>query len=104
MPEASEQRSYIRLKNGCELSYKYLDSEKIYHGVCTSISAAGIFFTTDHTIESGKALEIHFTAKSLFTRAMTAFIEVVRSTPLKKQLLKKQLIEIDGTIKSIKAN
>ena len=104
MPETTKQSSYIRLKKGCELTYTYLDSEKTYHGLCTSISGSGIFFTTDQTIETGKALEIHFTAKSLFDRAMTAFIEVVRATPLKKQLFKNQLIEINGTIKSIKAN
>ena len=99
MPETTEQRNYIRLENGCALTYKSIDSGTTSTGLCTSISGSGIFFTTDQAIDTGKALEIHFTAQSLFSRAMTAFIDVVRSTRLDKQLF-----EIDGNIKSIKTN
>ncbi len=93
------KHNYIRLKNSYDLTYKFLDSEQAHNGLCTSLSGSGIFFTCNQSIDTGKALEIHLPAQSVAMPAMTAFIEVVRSTPLDKQLF-----EIDGTIKSIKAN
>ncbi len=99
MPDIIEQHNYIRLEHGYDLSYKFLDSEQSHNGQCTSLSSSGIFFTCDQSIDTGKALEIHIPAQSVVIPAMTAFIEVVRSTRLENQLY-----EIDGTIKSIKAN
>lgn len=99
MNDNVDQHNYIRLKNGYDLSYKFLDSEQAHNGLCTSLSSSGIFFTCNQSIDTGKALEIHIPAQSVATPAMTAFIEVVRSTQLDTQLF-----EIDGTIKSIKAN
>lgn len=99
MTNNAQPRNYIRLQKSYDITYQFLDSDQVHHGQCTSLSGSGIFFNTGQPIETGIALEIHIPSQSVLTPPMTAFIEVVRSTQLKKKLF-----EIDGTIKSIKAN
>lgn len=99
MSKNASQRNYIRFNQRCEMHYKFLDSDTLHQGICTSLSGSGVFFNVDHPIANGKALEIKIASQSSMTSDLTAFIEVVRTTPLKRKLY-----EIDGSIKSIKAN
>ena len=99
MLEYEEKRNYIRMGIACDISFKLPNSPERYRGRCTSISGAGVSFTADLYVDPGKAVEINVQSKNSATPPMTAFIEVVRSTPLVNNLY-----HIAATIKSIKGN
>ena len=82
MREKKEQRNYFRIDVDCDITYKFLDSDEVYHGQCKSLSGAGIFFTTEQTIETGLGLEVNIPAKAFMDQPINAFIEVVRSACL----------------------
>lgn len=94
-----EKRDYIRMDIDCEITYRLADSDRVHHGQCTSISGAGVSFTTDEAIEIGKALEITILPAKALTPPMSAFIEVVRCTHQSAGSY-----EIAATIKSIKGS
>jgi len=94
-----EKRDCIRMGLDCDITFKLPNSDDRYQGRCTSISGAGVSFTADRYVDPGKAMEIHVEPKNSATPAMTAFIEVVRSTQIVDNLY-----EIAATIKSIKGN
>ena len=97
MLDADEKRNHIRLNLDCDLTYKLVDSDQIYHGRCTSLSGAGVSFVSELPFQAGKGLEIHVHPKNSLTPPMTAFIEAVRCTELDEGNF-----EIAATIKSIK--
>ena len=97
MLEADEKRHYLRMNLNCDLTYKQVDSDRVYHGRCTSLSGAGLSFVSEIPFEAGKGLEIHLLPKNAMTQPMTAFVEALRCTELKKGSY-----EIAATIKSIK--
>ena len=97
--ENKEHRNYLRVDADCDITFKLFDSDQLFHGKCTSLSGAGIFFTAEQAVEMGKGLEINIPAQKHMVPAMTAFIEVVRSTATDDGRF-----EIAASIKSIKAN
>lgn len=94
-----EKRSYIRMEIDCEVIYKLAGSDELNHGRCSSISGSGISFIADRIFEAGKAMEINVIPKNTVTPSMTAFIEVIRSTPQDDGGY-----EIAASIKSIKGD
>lgn len=92
-----EKRDYIRMDVDCEISYKLADSGPVKTGRCTSLSGAGISFIADSSYKAGLAMEINIIPQNTSTPPMTAFIEVVRSTPSKGTSF-----EIAASIKSLK--
>ncbi|MGR9071991.1 MAG: PilZ domain-containing protein [Gammaproteobacteria bacterium] len=93
-----EQRNFFRVDVDCKMTYRFFDSERIHHGKCTSLSGAGIFFTSEQPVETGKGLEIYIPGKQIMPDALTAFIEVLRTTQTDDGLY-----EIAASIKTIKA-
>jgi hypothetical protein len=71
----------------------------LHRGNCSSISGAGVSFTSSQPFDAGKAMEINVLPKNAITPPMTAFIEVVRSRKLDDGNY-----EIAAAIKSIKGN
>ncbi|MFU8788254.1 MAG: PilZ domain-containing protein [Methylobacter sp.] len=94
-----EKRSYIRMEIDCDVTYKLAGSDELHHGRCSSISGAGVSFIADRIFEPGKAMEINVIPKNTVTPSMTAFVEVIRSTPQDDGSY-----EIAASIKSIKAD
>lgn len=99
MLDYDEKRNYIRMAIDCEVTYRLANSDELHRGTCTSISGAGVSFTSTQAFDAGKAMEINVLPKNAITPPMTAFIEVVRST---KQ--SDDSYEIAAAIKSIKGN
>ncbi len=97
MLEYDEKRDYIRMDVDCDISYKLADSDETKTGHCTSLSGAGISFIADTPYEAGLAMEVNIIPKNNSTPAMTAFIEVVRSSPSDNGCF-----EIAASIKSLK--
>lgn len=97
MLEYDEKRDYIRMDVDCDISYKLADSNETKTGHCTSLSGAGISFIADEMYDIGLAMEVNIMPKNTSTPPMTAFIEVVRSTPLDDGSF-----EIAASIKSLK--
>jgi hypothetical protein len=81
MLEYEEKRDYIRMDVDCEMTYKLADSDEVKKGHCTSLSGAGVSFIADSSYDAGLAMEVKILPKNSVTPSMTAFIEVVRSTP-----------------------
>jgi len=99
MLEYDEKRNYIRMEIDCDVTYRLADSAELHHGRCSSISGAGVAFIADRAFDSGKAMEINVIPQNTLTPSMTAFIEVIRSTPQGNGSY-----EIAATIKSIKGD
>jgi len=97
MLEYDEKRDYIRMDVDCDISYKLADSDGIKTGHCTSLSGAGISFIADNAYDTGLAMEVNIIPKNSSTPPMTAFIEIVRSTPYEGDSF-----EIAASIKSLK--
>lgn len=97
MLEYDEKRDYIRMDVDCDISYKLADSNETKSGHCTSLSGAGISFIADNAYDMGLAMEVNIIPKNASTPPMTAFIEVVRSTPSDDGSF-----EIAASIKSLK--
>ena len=94
-----EKRNYIRMEINCDLTYRLAGSDELYHGRCSSISGAGVSFITDRFFDPGKAMEINVIPKNNITPSMTAFIEIIRTTPQEDGSY-----EVAATIKSIKGD
>lgn len=99
MLDYDEKRNYIRMEINCEVTYRLANSDELHRGHCSSISGAGISFTSSQAFEAGKAMEINVIPKNAITPPMTAFIEVVRSTEQDDGSY-----EVAAAIKSIKGN
>ncbi len=97
MLEYEEKRDYIRMDVDCEMTYKLADSDEEKKGHCTSLSGAGVSFIADSSYDTGLAMEVKILPKNSVTPSMTAFIEVVRSTPQDDGSF-----EIAASIKSLK--
>ncbi len=97
MLEYDEKRDYIRMDVDCDITYKMADSDIVKTGHCTSLSGAGVSFITECSYDTGLAMEINVLPKNSVTPPMTAFIEVVRSSPQDNGSF-----EIAATIKSLK--
>lgn len=96
MPNNDEKRQYLRMNPHCDLTYKQVDSDKVYHGHCTSLSGAGLSFISEFPFEPGKGLEVHVLAKNAMSQPITAFVEAIRCSEINGGY------EIAATIKSIK--
>lgn len=99
MLEYDEKRNYIRMIVDCDITYKLASSDQVYNGRCKTLSGAGISFVSSEKIEPGKGLEIKVIPENKVTPPMTAYIEVVRNSPLENGEF-----EIAATIKNIKGN
>ena len=77
----NEKRHHTRIKMGGEIAFKMAGSSEQHWGQCKSISGAGVSFFAKQSIPPGKAAEIHLYKNSLGS-PITAFIEILRSTPL----------------------
>ncbi len=97
MLEYDEKRDYIRMDVDCNITYKLADSDETKMGRCTSLSGAGVSFIADSSYDTGLAMEVNILPKNSVTPSMTAFIEVVRSTPNDDSSF-----EIAASIKSLK--
>ena len=94
MPDINQQ---ARDQQSGEIFYKRVDTEKLCTGECMSISGAAIVFRTDQAIENGHALEINIAQHKALSAAMTAYVEVIRTTEISPDLY-----EIKTEIKGIK--
>ena len=99
MLDYDEKRNYIRMEIDCDVTYRLAGSDEQHQGRCTSISGAGVSFISSLSFDPGKAMEINVIPKYTLTPSMTAFIEVIRSTPQDDGSY-----EIAATIKSIKGD
>lgn len=97
MLEYDEKRDYIRMDVDCDMTYKLADADEAKKGRCTSLSGAGVSFIADSSYDTGLAMEVNILPKNSVTPSMTAFIEVVRSTPQDDSSF-----EIAASIKSLK--
>ena len=97
MIEYDEKRNFMRMTMNCDISFKLAESDQQHQGHCTTLSHTGISFIADHSLETGKSLEINVSPENAITPPMTAFIEIVRCS--KRQ---EGDFEIAGNIKSIK--
>lgn len=95
--EYEEKRTFVRVDVDCDMNYRLVDDTEFQTARCLSLSGAGISFVTQHAIDEGKALEINITPQNAITPTLTAFVEVIRVTPLSASDY-----EIAATIKTIK--
>ncbi|GAW85841.1 conserved hypothetical protein [Bathymodiolus platifrons methanotrophic gill symbiont] len=79
MINQTESRQVQRDRLSCEISYKFVDSEKSYIGECVNISGAGISFMGGHRFESGIALELSISTRLPLLTPLKAYVEVIRS-------------------------
>lgn len=96
LPDPNEKRHHTRLTIGGEIVIKLAGSSERLLGHCKTISGAGVSFITHQALPQGKAAEI-YVGKSSLGPPVTAFIEIIRCTPLTTRSF-----EIAATIKSIK--
>jgi hypothetical protein len=96
LPDQNEKRHHTRLTINGEIFVKLAGTSEQQSGYCKSISGAGISFITSAALPPGKAGEIHV-VKSALGPPVTAFIEIIRCTPLTARSF-----EIAAAIKSIK--
>jgi hypothetical protein len=96
LPDQNEKRHHTRLTIGSDIVIKLAGSSELLAGHCKTISGAGVSFITSQALPQGKAAEIHI-GKSSIGPPVTAFIEIIRCTPLATRNF-----EIAATIKSIK--
>ncbi|MGR9108833.1 MAG: PilZ domain-containing protein [Gammaproteobacteria bacterium] len=99
MFEYGEKRANMRRGADCTMSYKYPESEQEYPANCINLSGTGILFRTNEDVEPGRALEIRIKPSNYSCPSITAFIEIIRTTPIDDQHY-----EIAAAIKGIKAN
>jgi hypothetical protein len=96
LPDQNEKRHHTRLTIGSEIVIKLAGTSEPLSGHCKTISGAGISFITHQALPQGKAAEIHV-GKSSLGPPVTAFIEIIRCTPLTTRSF-----EVAALIKSIK--
>ncbi|MGH8550443.1 MAG: PilZ domain-containing protein [Methylococcales bacterium] len=99
MLEYGEKRAYLRRETGCNMTYKFPDSEREYQAICINLSGTGILFKARDDLEPGRALEIRIRPENYTCPSITAFIEIIRSDPIDADQY-----EIAASIKGIKAN
>lgn len=76
----SEQRRFVRMNIDCEVTYRFSDSTRLYHGICKNLSSSGILFTAHQPIDVGVMLEIEvITTDNSLASSMKAIIEVIRT-------------------------
>ncbi len=92
-----EKRAYMRISIDSEMRYRLVDSTEFHAARCSSLSGSGVSFITTKTFDEGKAMEINLTPQNEITPALTAFVEVVRVSPLLSGEF-----EVAATIKTIK--
>lgn len=92
-----EKRAYMRISIDSEMRYRLVESTEFHIARCSSLSGSGVSFITTQAFDEGKAMEINLTPQNEITPALTAFIEVVRVSPLPSGEF-----EIAATIKTIK--
>lgn len=93
----NEKRHHTRITLGGEIDFKMAGSAEQQRGHCKSISGAGVSFICQKAISPGKAAEIHLD-KGSFGSPITAFVEIIRCTPLSDH----NHFEIAAAIKGIK--
>jgi hypothetical protein len=96
LPDQNEKRHHTRLTMGSEIIVRLAVSSEQYAGHCKTISGAGVSFITPKPLPAGKAAEIHV-LKSPLGPSVTAFVEIIRCTPLTTRSF-----QIAAAIKSIK--
>jgi hypothetical protein len=97
MIPSDDKRYFSRMTTDCKLAFKPVGSEQTLPGSCINLSGSGILFKTSTPVEEGKAIEVQIRPTYKITPPFTAFVEVVRCSPLTDNEY-----EIAGAIKGIK--
>ena len=78
MSDFPEKRGFVRMPIDCELSFSPLDGAETYQGKVINLSAGGILFASEQSIEIGTRLEIVLTPANSVTPPMQARVVVAR--------------------------
>lgn len=92
-----EKRAFMRIDLNSEMKYRLVDFSEFQPAKCTSLSGSGVSFITSQNCKEGDAIEIEIKPQNAITPAFTAFVEVVRISPLPDNQY-----EIASVIKTIK--
>jgi hypothetical protein len=97
MIPSEDKRYFSRMHTDCKLAYKPVGTSIPLGGSCVNLSGSGILFRSASPVEPGKAIEVHIRPTYKVTPPLTAFVEVVRCSPISEGAF-----EIAGAIKGIK--
>lgn len=97
MLEQDERRQFIRMQTQCKIIYRIVQSTETYVAKCSNLSGAGVMFTTDQPIESGRALEITICPANDVIPPLEALVEVLRVRKMDGEY------EVAAAIKGIKS-
>ncbi len=92
-----DKRYFPRMRTDCKLAFKPVGTTTPQGGSCINLSGSGILFKSTSPVEPGKAIEVHIRPNYKITPPLTAFVEVVRCSPVGDNSF-----HIAGAIKGIK--
>ncbi len=75
----SEKRGFIRIKTDSKIEYRVAGSKDTYYGECINLSAGGVLFISDHSVEPGTLMEISIKPEQALVAPLDATIKVVRA-------------------------
>ena len=76
-----EKRDFFRMAADCPLTYKTPTNGSMHPGRCINLSAGGVLFATDETLDSGTQIEINITPDRSVVPPLNAIVEVIRNEP-----------------------
>jgi hypothetical protein len=76
-----EKRGFIRIPVACEISLVRASGGEPFTATGRNLSAGGVAFDTDETLQPGDCLEMHIEAGQTLHSVLDATIEVLRVEP-----------------------
>jgi hypothetical protein len=74
----TEKREYLRMDLDCNLEYRVKDSDVMQQGLVVNLSAKGILFTVQNSIDEGELVHIKLSPVNNITPPMLAETRVIR--------------------------
>jgi len=75
----SEKRGFIRIKTDSKIEFRVIGTKDTCYGECINLSAGGVLFTSELSVEPGTLMEISIKPEQVLVSPLDATIKVVRS-------------------------
>ena len=99
MLDTPDGRKFIRMDAQCEMTFTRPGSTEQGTGHSINLSAAGILFSTQHSLQENTALDITVSPVNDITPPLNALIQIVRVVETDNNTF-----EVAATIEGIKAS
>ena len=76
----TEKRNFIRMAINHDMTYKLDGSDILDQGMCRNLSADGVLFSSNKSINPGTIVDINITPRQSLIMPLDAMIEVIRTT------------------------